>query len=225
MAGNTIHRGSAADGHDGFAESGDRHPAIAGSPGLTLTARLRVATAPVHGLIEARLGLPAAVRTLEDYAILLGRFAGIYRPLEQLLAEFPDWSDTGVALPARGHAECLAADLDALSVDPLTPPSIPHRLLPELPTFPHAVGGLYVLEGSTLGGRLIVRDLETRLGPAIAGATCFFGGRGELTVPMWRSFRAAVDSVRFRATLASRRCRNGRGVYISRDPRLVRVAS
>jgi heme oxygenase len=153
-----------------------------------------VETAAAHALIEARLGLPAAVRTPQDYAVLLGRFFGIYRSLEQLLAGFPDWSESGIALPARGHAECLAADLEALNVDPRTLPLIPRRLLPELPAFPHAVGALYVLEGATLGGRLIMRDLEPRLGPAIAGATCFFGGRGELAVPMWRHFSAALDT-------------------------------
>jgi hypothetical protein len=48
--------------------------------------------------------------------------------------------------------------------------------------------GLYVIERATLGGRLILPDLEPRVGASIAGATRFFGGRGEAVDPMWRSF-------------------------------------
>ena len=65
---------------------------------------------------------------------------------------------------------------------------------PDLPTFAHALGALYVLEGSTLGSRFILRDLETRIGAQIAGATRFLGGRGEAVRPMWQSFKAALDN-------------------------------
>jgi heme oxygenase len=41
---------------------------------------------------------------------------------------------------------------------------------------------------------MILRDLEARLSPQICGATRFFGGRGDSVGPMWRSFRAALDS-------------------------------
>jgi heme oxygenase len=66
-------------------------------------------------------------------------------------------------------------------------------LLPDLPTFAHALGALYVLEGATLGGRVILRDLDARLGTSIAGATRFFGGRREAVGPMWLRFRALLD--------------------------------
>jgi heme oxygenase len=61
-----------------------------------------------------------------------------------------------------------------------------------MPTFAHALGAFYVIEGATLGGRLILRDLEPHLGATIAGASSF-GGRGEAVGPMWQSFRVALD--------------------------------
>lgn len=194
MARTTIHRCPAGGGRDSIVvlrDDGGQPAEVFLTP--SLSARLRQQTAPAHALIEARLGLPAAIRTAAEYAELLVRFLGIYRPLERELAEFPDWDESGIALPVPGHAECLTADLACLFAVPRIVPLIPRRLLPDLPAFPHAIGALYVLEGATLGGRPILRDLETRMGSAIAGATCFFGGRGDLTVPRWRAFRAAVD--------------------------------
>jgi heme oxygenase len=66
-------------------------------------------------------------------------------------------------------------------------------VLPELPSFARALGALYVLEGATLGARVILRDLESRMRIAIFGATRFFGGRGDSVEPMWTTFRSAVD--------------------------------
>lgn len=50
-----------------------------------------------------------------------------------------------------------------------------------------------MIEGATLGGRLILRDLEPRVGASIAGATRVSGGRGEAVASIWRSFRVALD--------------------------------
>jgi heme oxygenase len=161
---------------------------------LLLSALLRARTNLLHRQTEQLLGLPGAIRTRDDYAMWLGRFLGLYEPLECLLTGFPEWETRGIVLPSRGHSTCIAADLAALGVDPAGEMRAPAGLLPELPTFAHAFGALYVLEGATLGGRLILRHVEARLGAQIAGATRFFGGRGEAVGAMWQSFRAALDA-------------------------------
>ena len=163
-------------------------------PAPSLSAQLRAQTAPLHARIETLLGLPASIRSREDYLLWLGRFLGFYEPLERALAAFPGWEAFGCALPARTQAPCLANDLGALAADPRQPPRIASELLPALPSFSHALGAAYVLEGATLGGRIILRDLEPRMGAALAGATRFFGGRGKATGPMWQSFQAALDA-------------------------------
>jgi heme oxygenase len=53
---------------------------------------------------------------------------------------------------------------------------------------------LYVLEGSTLGGRVILRDIEPRIGQQITGATQFLGGRGAAVSQTWQAFKTALDS-------------------------------
>ena len=164
------------------------------APGLSLSAQLRMQTAPSHKRVEILLGLPGAIHTQDEYSVWLARFLGLYDPIERSLATFSQWEALGIVPPPHRHTDCLADDLVALGVGPGAAPRAPPAMQPDLPTFAHALGALYVLEGSTLGSRFILRDLETRIGAQIAGATRFLGGRGEAVGPMWQSFKAALDS-------------------------------
>jgi heme oxygenase len=110
------------------------------------------------------------------------------------LADFCHCNSLGLELRARNHTSCLVADLVSLGANLHDLPRAPREMLPELPSFAHALGALYVLEGATLGGRVILRDLEARMGAAVFGAGRFFGGRGDTVELVWKSFRAAVDS-------------------------------
>jgi heme oxygenase (biliverdin-IX-beta and delta-forming) len=163
-------------------------------PAASLSAWLRARTGYLHEQTEILLGLPHAIRTLDDYRSCLSRFFGLYLPLEHSLAAFSNWDAHGLALPSPSHSTCLAADLAALGTDPAAVVRTPPALLPHLPNFAHALGALYVLEGSTLGGRVILRNLEARIGPRIAAATQFFGGRAETVGPIWQRFKAALDA-------------------------------
>jgi heme oxygenase (biliverdin-IX-beta and delta-forming) len=158
-----------------------------------LSTRLRRQTAPLHREAEVLLGLPDAIRTSHDYRVWLGRFFGLYEPLELSLVAFPEWEALSLAPRLRSHSKFLADDLAALDTAPSSVPRAPPELLPNLPTFAHAFGALYVLEGSTLGGRLILRVVEARIGASIAGATGFFAGRGEAVGPMWKNFCTSLD--------------------------------
>jgi len=164
---------------------------VASSAATPLSARLRAQTALLHNQAATILGLPGAIQTLDHYRDWLGRFLGFYVPVERSLAAFREWSVHGFTLPSPTFSVCLAADLAALGTG--TPHAIP-ALLPRLPTFAHALGALYVLEGSTLGGQVILRDVERRLGRQISRATRFFNGRGPATGPAWQGFRAALDT-------------------------------
>jgi heme oxygenase (biliverdin-IX-beta and delta-forming) len=139
------------------------------------------------------LGLPSAIRSRDDYIAWLGRFLGLYEPLENRLAEFSQWGSVGLSLQARTHTSCLLADLQSLGVSPQGVPRASLAMLPQLSNFPQALGALYVLEGATLGGRIILGEVRTWLSAAIVGATSFLGGRGELVGSMWQEFRVAAD--------------------------------
>ena len=51
-------------------------------------------------------------------------------------------------------------------------------------------GALYVTEGATLGGRVLRRHIQARLGPVPAR---FLDGRGDRTQPMWRDLGRLAD--------------------------------
>jgi len=158
-----------------------------------LSAQLRARTATLHRRIEDLLGLPGAIRSSDDYAAWLARFLGLYEPLERELASFPEWPSQPRALQPQGQSARICSDLASMGVDPRAAPRAAPGLIPELPTFSHAVGAFYVVEGAKLGGRVILRDLDARLGAGISGARSFFGGRGSALLPDWNEVRAALD--------------------------------
>jgi heme oxygenase len=47
---------------------------------------------------------------------------------------------------------------------------------------------LYVIEGATLGGRIITRQLQTQLGLKPESGGAFFDGYGAQTGPYWKAF-------------------------------------
>jgi heme oxygenase len=163
------------------------------SDGEPLSAQLRARTAPLHTQSERLLGLPHSITGRADYIAWLGRFLGLYDPLERRLAGFAEWPALGIDLASRSLTQGLTADLVALGADPTDSPRAAEADLPPLPSLAHAIGALYVLEGSALGGRIILRDLQGRLGDHLGEATRFFGGRGERLGPMWNSFRGVLD--------------------------------
>lgn len=163
-------------------------------PAAPLSVQLRTRTARLHEQTEVLLGLPGKIQTLENYRGWLCRFLGLYEPLEHSLASFSEWHNHGLALSSPSQSDCLAADLVVLGIDPAGVSRAAPTLLPHLPTFAHALGALYVLEGSTLGGQVILRDIEARIGPQITGATRFFGGRGPAVGQTWQTFKTALDA-------------------------------
>jgi heme oxygenase len=169
---------------------------LQGSPGeqiLAGSSALRLATAREHESVERALGLPGAIESLADYRRWLSRFFGIYSPLEERLRGFPEWDAWGISIAASGQSAALRRDLVALGC------AIPEIELasagdlPGLHGFAPALGALYVLEGSKLGGRIMLKDLCGRLGDEIAGADAFFRGNGAETMPAWIAFRTALD--------------------------------
>jgi heme oxygenase len=156
-----------------------------------LSAWLRAVSAPQHKAVEAAAALPQSIQTLADYAACLGRFLSVVAPLEHHLGSFHEWGEAGVQLAARARTPALQADLRAFNVNP---DHVPHRHILRPASFAEAFGALYVLEGSTLGGKLILKAAASRLGPAISGAAAFFSGHGEAAGPMWQNFKTALDN-------------------------------
>jgi heme oxygenase len=159
----------------------------------SLSAELRACTSNLDGEIEILPGLPDTIRTERASLACLRQFLGSSGPLESALAAFTRLGSFGVALPGRSHGVDLADDLAALGTDLDGVARATNALLPDLPTLAHAPGAFYLIEGSTLGGQLILAELERLECAPSAGATQFFGGRGMAVAPKWQSVTAALD--------------------------------
>jgi len=170
-----------------------KQPAALGDKGagLPLSARLKQSVASIHNEIEAGSAIPDGILSLADYASCLGRFYAVFAPVEDGLAAFDEWPEWGINLSAQRRTPELRADLLALGFDNA---ALPRLVMPPMADFATAVGGLYVLEGSSLGGKVILRSLEARLGARLAGAVAFFGGAGRQDALSWPAFKARLDA-------------------------------
>jgi len=156
-------------------------------------AALKSATQHEHEALDAALDLMNPEIDAATYRRHLASFFGIYVPMEHALSAVEGWSEHGIDLPARCKAEALRADLVALGV--AEPDALPMcQTLPLLPSLATALGSLYVLEGASLGGRIISRHVEKQFGYTAAHGAQYFNGYGARTGEMWMTFRRAVDT-------------------------------
>ena len=148
---------------------------------------LRAATSEIHANLHLHAGF-AAIQDgtigLVAYRSLLVRLYGFHVAFEAAVGVSSDRSDW------------LQEDLTALSVSRNTPlEKIPRcAALPAFDTPASRLGALYVVEGSTLGGRQLARGLDQLLGQAGNVGRRFFHGRGADTTPAWNAFLARMTS-------------------------------
>lgn len=115
---------------------------------------------------------------------------GLYAPLEARLASL-DWTGTGVDLDERRRAHLLRADLEALGARADAPAFAEP---PELRSIAAGFGCMYVVEGSTLGGRVILRYVSRELGVSAARGASFFASHEDRVAAMWRAFGEAASA-------------------------------
>jgi heme oxygenase (biliverdin-IX-beta and delta-forming) len=142
-------------------------------------------TGEQHRQVEELL-LPKlrSIASVQDYAVILQMFYGYYMPLENLIRGFITPADIP-DIAKRRTAGLILQDLKAMGI--LIPALPLCNALPRINNAPMALGAMYVLEGSTLGGKMIARMLAKN-SAVPANALNFFYGYGEETGPMWTSF-------------------------------------
>ncbi|MGI4761220.1 MAG: biliverdin-producing heme oxygenase [Janthinobacterium lividum] len=147
-----------------------------------ILARLRTATRPYHDAVEQNefnQALAAGTPSEAATARFLAKMYGFLAPYEAALlghaaALGPAWE-----IPERLRAHLILADLHA---EPSQLPQCP--AMPPLATVPQLLGAMYVLEGSTLGGQVLARQLAK----AGSSQVRYFTGYGAQTGPRWKAF-------------------------------------
>jgi len=149
--------------------------------------RLRTGTAAEHEDVERTLDLLDPGLERARLAEVLDRMHGFWVAAETGLDAWAARSGVdadAVAWPSRRRAALFAADLQALGAPVTTE-------LPDLPSVAdtdEALGRMYVLEGSTLGGTFIDRHLASL--PQLSDVRVrAFSPYGSETGAMWADFR------------------------------------
>jgi heme oxygenase len=147
---------------------------------MSRSATLREATRDAHEQMEQSLNLFHPEFTIEDYQHLLRQWYGFHAAWEpasaalfgEAMADF---------LQVRRKLPLLADDLGDL--EPAAPAPIMWTDRSD------ALGTLYVIEGSTLGGQLITRKLQDRYGVS----SSFFASYGPDIGRRWQETKQLLD--------------------------------
>jgi heme oxygenase len=148
---------------------------------------LRVRTQPSHKALEA-LPLSAVLLdpgiTREQYIAYLQAMYGIVSEVEETV--FPLVADILPDLSQRRKAHLLEQDLSSLGAS--VHKSYPLKVSGLVIDTDAAMGIMYVMEGSTLGGRVILKSIEKSLGLTAESGASYFAGYNVATGPLWKSF-------------------------------------
>jgi heme oxygenase len=156
-----------------------------------LSEEIKEATKANHQVLEKKLiAKIKAIRSKQDYGELLLIFYEFFGGLETILEErvelirLPDYLN-------RRKTTALADDLKKLGFR--IPSIATGDTLPPINHHPEALGVLYVIEGSTLGGAIINKMIGRQLNDVNISEQSFFNGYGEKTEIMWQRFKLYLD--------------------------------
>ncbi|WP_090603993.1 biliverdin-producing heme oxygenase [Parapedobacter koreensis] len=148
-----------------------------------LKSATRVAHQQLEKTVVRRL---KGIRSEADYAAFLNYFYAYFRAVERAIAEYitpevlPDYTE-------RRNSDYLKRDIESLGG---TTETLPTAIAPSVDSTAAALGALYVLEGSIMGGPYIVQLLQKQ---GITAGFSFFSGYGAETGRMWSAFTEALD--------------------------------
>ncbi|WEA01520.1 biliverdin-producing heme oxygenase [Mucilaginibacter sp. SJ] len=154
-----------------------------------LSTTIKEATKEAHQQLEKKVVQKLkAIRSNQDYADLLRYFYAYFSHLEKVIAPFitidilPDYAQ-------RRNSSFLKSDIEALGGDIN---NLPETSVPEINNVIQALGALYVMEGSIMGGSIIVQMLAKG---GITEGVSFFSGYGPATGQMWGTFISVLNAI------------------------------
>lgn len=152
-----------------------------------LNDQLRESTEPSHRALEKKMvSVIRRIRTAQDYVKFLKLMYGYYSAVERRVQEYV--SDTEIG--KRRKAERLLDDISYF--ESISAPDV-CKELPPICSHAEALGAMYVLEGSTHGGKTIARMIEDQAGIAGPSGFSFFNGYGDENGKMWDEFKTLLN--------------------------------
>jgi len=152
-----------------------------------LSTNIKEATKEAHLNLEKKvIQKMKAIRSNADYADFLKYFYTYFNQVEQVIAPYmstgllPDYKDRRNSLYLKNDIEALGGNVN--DIRRVAVPVIQNEL--------QALGALYVMEGSIMGGSIIVKMLEKG---GITEGVSFFSGYGEATGQKWGIFVSVMN--------------------------------
>jgi heme oxygenase len=150
---------------------------------------LRNATSQSHTNLEA-LPVSASIMnpkvTNGEYALYLNLMHDVVKDAEENI--FPQLNEIITDLADRNKNQLLEQDLKFLGFSKENSNLKPLSESLQNPSKAFAMGIFYVIEGSSLGGRVILKNINTALGHDIENGASYFGGYGGQTGSHWKNF-------------------------------------
>lgn len=150
---------------------------------------LRTKTSESHKQLEA---LPISKSivdpkiTTEEYALYLNLMHDVVQNLENDI--YPILSEVISDLEERKKAQQILNDLKVAGSEKTQTVAIsPFKNVTEI-SVPFAMGIMYVVEGSTLGGRFILKNIQENLGFDEENGATYFSGYGNKTGSFWKKY-------------------------------------
>lgn len=157
---------------------------------LTFLDNLRSKTSASHKNLESLPISKSIVNpkiTVEEYALYLSLMHDVVKNLEEDI--YPLLSDVIPDLGERKKAQLILNDLNFIKSEKKQNHS-PFEAT-EIKV-PFAMGIMYVVEGSTLGGRFIIKNIQESFGFDEENGASYFGGYGNKTGSYWKKFLNAL---------------------------------
>jgi heme oxygenase (biliverdin-IX-beta and delta-forming) len=153
-----------------------------------LSTTIKEATKQAHQELEKKVVLKLkAIRSDADYADLLKHFYAYFNKVEKAIAPFIT-SELLSDYAERRNSSYIKKDIEELGSNIN---ELPEANAPVVTNTLQALGALYVMEGSIMGGSIIVQMLAKY---GITKGVSFFSGYGEATGQMWGKFVAVMNA-------------------------------
>jgi len=154
-----------------------------------LSTIIKEATKFPHQELEKKIiPIIKAIQNEASYADFLKHFYAYFTAVEKVIAPFIN-KNVLPDVATRRNASFIKNDIEALgcSIDEL-----PMAVAPEVNSLFEAVGALYVLEGSIMGGPYIVQMLQKN---GIKNGLSFFSGYGAESGKKWTVFTNTLNFI------------------------------
>ena len=177
----------------------DNEPVDLATPEQAFQQQLRQATNTVHQKLE---GLPIS-RSLMNDRITLEQYLFYLQCMKDVVSFFddvilPQIKQVLEDAPARRKLPAIVQDIQLLQKKVRCGKPLVPLVIPEVTGIAKALGMAYVIEGSTLGGRIILKHIAAKLHLNSLDGASFFDGYGQQTGTMWKLFMQTLSEYAIR---------------------------